>query len=76
MPDPYAENPLPEKKRRSGEQHSYRFRSNRFFCVGHQWFFTTREGFHGGPYISRQRAETGLSRFLSVVGMLPKGSHH
>ena len=52
------------------------FRSSRFFCVGNSWYFTTREGFDSGPYASRERAETGLKRFLNVVQMLPERSYH
>lgn len=47
------------------------FRSSRFFCVGSKWYFTTREGFDSGPYATRQRAESGLQRFLHIVSLLP-----
>jgi len=56
---------------RSGEEGRTPFRSNRFFCVGNRWYFTTREGFDSGPFASRERAETGLKRFLHVVRLLP-----
>ncbi|RBW48182.1 DUF6316 family protein [Marinobacter sp. F3R11] len=57
---------------RSGEDGSAPFRSNRFFCVGNRWYFTTREGFDSGPFASRERAEAGLRRFLHVVKLLPE----
>ena len=57
---------------RSGENNAVPFRSSRFFCVGNRWYFTTREGFDSGPYANRDRAETGLKRFLQVVQMLPE----
>ncbi|WP_350455557.1 DUF6316 family protein [Marinobacter sediminum] len=57
---------------RSGEQGPVPFRSSRFFCVGSKWYFTTREGFDSGPFASRERAETGLKRFLHVVRLLPE----
>lgn len=58
---------------RTGEENtSIPFRSSRFFCVGNRWYFTTREGFDSGPYATRERAEIGLKRFLSVVRMLPE----
>lgn len=56
---------------RDGENGPVPFRSSRFFCVGSKWYFTTREGFDSGPFASRQRAEVGLKRFLSVVRLLP-----
>jgi|TARA_Y100001934_G_C12303155_1_gene751038 hypothetical protein len=58
--------------RRTGEEGPVPFRSSRFFCVGSKWYFTTREGFDSGPFASRERAETGLKRFLHVVRMLPE----
>jgi len=61
-----------EMQQRAGEQGSVPFRSNRFFCVGNKWYFTTREGFDSGPFASRERAEEGLRRFLHVVRMLPE----
>lgn len=61
-----------DTQRRSGENGSAPFRSSRFFCVGSKWYFTTREGFDSGPFASRQRAETGLRRFLHVVRLLPE----
>lgn len=57
---------------RSGEEGRPPFRSSRFFCVGHDWHFTTREGFNSGPFASRERAETGLKHFLRVVSLLPE----
>lgn len=59
---------------RNGEAGPVPFRSSRFFCVGGQWYFTTREGFDSGPFASRNRAETGLKRFLHVVNLLPMDS--
>lgn len=61
-----------DTQRRSGENGPAPFRSSRFFCVGSKWYFTTREGLDSGPFASRQRAETGLRRFLHVVRLLPE----
>lgn len=58
---------------RSGEDIPTPFRSSRFFCVGRQWYFTTREGFDSGPFASRERAELGLKRLLHVIELLPNG---
>lgn len=51
------------------------FRSERFFCVNQQWFFATREGKDCGPYSSRDRAEEGLNKFLSMVEAKLKGHY-
>jgi hypothetical protein len=61
-----------DTQRRTGEEGPVPFRSSRFFCVGSKWYFTTREGFDSGPFASRERAETGLKRFLHVVRLLPE----
>ena len=57
---------------RHGESGDVPFRSDRFFCAGQKWYFSTREGFDSGPYASKERAEASLERFLSVVKRLPK----
>lgn len=49
---------------RDGEDEKTRFRSDRFFCEGGQWFFSTREGTMRGPYVSRDEAERELSMYL------------
>ena len=68
-----VEGAVMEPKPRTGEENTpIPFRSSRFFCVGNRWYFTTREGFDSGPYATRERAEIGLKRFLSVVRMLPE----
>lgn len=57
---------------RKGEDGNVPFRSDRFFCAGNRWYFSTREGFDSGPYASKERAEASLERFISVVQKLPK----
>ncbi len=47
------------------------FRSDRFFCVGNKWYFSTREGFDSGPYANKDRAKNSLDRFLSIACKLP-----
>ncbi|PAV24588.1 hypothetical protein C8D92_109152 [Tamilnaduibacter salinus] len=64
-----------DTQNRTGESGPVPFRSSRFFCVGGKWYFTTREGFDSGPFASRERAETGLRRFLHVARMLPEQTH-
>ena len=56
---------------RTGEDGKTPFRSNRFFCVGQKWYFTTREGFDSGHYADRTRARRGLDRFLHIVSLVP-----
>ena len=40
------------------------FRSDRFFCEGGKWYFTTRENTIEGPYDSRADAEQELMLYL------------
>ena len=54
---------------RKGEQGPTPFRSGRFFSVGGQWFFATREGNDQGPYQSKEDAEAELMMFLREVAM-------
>ena len=61
------QNPIP----RSDEQGDVPFRSNRFFCVGNRWYFSTREGFDSGPYADKNRAQNSLERFISIINKLP-----
>lgn len=50
--------------RQDDEEEKTRFRSDRFFCEGGSWFFTTREGVVKGPFASREEAEQELMMFL------------
>lgn len=56
---------------RNGEIGEIPFRSDRFFSVGNQWYFSTREGFDSGPYANKKRAQESLQRFLDIVKKLP-----
>lgn len=40
------------------------FRSDRFFCEGGKWFFSTRENTIEGPFDSRADAEQELMLYL------------
>ncbi|MBD3643620.1 MAG: DUF6316 family protein [Alcanivorax sp.] len=44
-----------------------RFRSDRFFTEGSQWYFATRENTVEGPFISREEAENGLMLYLRDI---------
>lgn len=57
---------------RNGEVGEVPFRSDRFFCAGNRWYFSTREGFDSGPYANKERAQESLKRFLQVVTKLPQ----
>jgi len=59
-----------DNQRRTGEKGPIPFRSDRFFCLGNRWYFSTREGFNSGPFASRERAEAGLDRYLQVARRL------
>lgn len=52
---------------RSGEEHKFWFRSDRFFTVDGQWYFTTRENRDVGPFETRGAAEHGLTIFIECV---------
>jgi len=58
---------------RSGEiEVKVRFRSERFFCVDGDWFFSTREGCDIGPYSSRLSASNGLILYIHYMEANPK----
>jgi hypothetical protein len=57
--------------KRSGESGQAPFRTNRFFTVSDQWYFSTREGFDSGPYVDKNQANEGLKRFLKVAKLIP-----
>ncbi len=59
-----------ESSNRLGEAGPVPFRSDRFFCVGNKWYFSTREGFDSGPYSSKVRARNGLDKFIAVIQMM------
>jgi hypothetical protein len=56
-----------ERINREGEHGSTPSRSDRFFRVEHEWYFTTREGQTHGPFDSKEEADASLTLFLSHV---------
>jgi len=46
------------------------FRTDRFFLVSGEWYFTTSEGEDFGPFCSRQDAERSLSRYLDTQSVI------
>lgn len=59
---------------RQGEAGPIPFRTGRFFNVGANWYFATREAIDQGPFSSRMEAETALVKYIekcrSVEGTL------
>lgn len=51
-------------KQRQGDISNNWFRSNRFYNVKGQWFFSTREGIDFGPFESQQDAAAALHQFI------------
>jgi len=49
---------------RKGEDGNVPFRCERTYCVGNEWFFTTREGTEEGPYESKDEAEVELAFYM------------
>ncbi len=49
---------------REGEVNKFWFRSDRFFSVENNWYFTTREKRDVGPFPNRDDAAQGLSLFI------------
>lgn len=42
-------------------------RTDRFFAVNANWFFSTREGAAIGPYTTKTEAQVGLSDFIEFI---------
>jgi hypothetical protein len=52
---------------RAGEEDKHWFRSDRFFLVGNEWYFTTRENRDVGPFGTREEAAHGLALFIECM---------
>lgn len=52
---------------RQGEQEKSWYRSDRFFRVNGDWYFSTREKVDVGPFDSKERAGKGLSLFIDSM---------
>lgn len=51
-------------EKRCGEQGSLPVRSSRYFAVGSQWYFVTREKTSLGPFESFDQAETSVRAYI------------
>ena len=49
---------------RNGEDTAMHFRSERFYAINCEWFFTTREGREIGPFQTHQEAEVELMLYI------------
>ena len=52
---------------RKGEAEKTWFRSSRFFHIGDNVYFSTREGTDVGPYKSQEAAERGLQVYIAAM---------
>lgn len=52
---------------RNGENEKHWYRSDRFFVVNSDWYFTTRENIDVGPFGSEASARQGLKLFIENV---------
>ena len=52
------------EKHRQGEVGAVPFRTGRFFNVGANWYFATREAIDQGPFSSRKEAEVALTKYI------------
>lgn len=54
-----------ETNPRKGEQDiPITFRTSRFFAIGTDWYFSTREGIDQGPYQSKELAKEAVTEFI------------
>ena len=49
---------------RQGESGPIPFRTGRFFNVGVNWYFATREAIDQGPFRNRNEAEVALTKYI------------
>lgn len=54
---------------RQGECGKHPLRSDRFFAIGSEWYFSTREGASIGPFTAKKDAETGLNDFIEFLNV-------
>lgn len=49
---------------RSGEVANAHGRTDRYFCISGEWFFSTRENLQIGPFLTYDAAEVEMIMFL------------
>lgn len=45
------------------------FRTNRFFTIGSDWYFSTREGKDKGPFANKEVAQAAITKFIREVSL-------
>lgn len=53
-------------RNRDGETGPLPFRTGRYFTIGANWYFATREQVDKGPFHTKEEAEMGLRDYLRV----------
>tara|TARA_R100000687_G_C6376235_1_gene130379 strand:- start:167 stop:538 length:372 start_codon:yes stop_codon:yes gene_type:complete len=61
-------------EKRRGEQGSLPIRSSRYFAIGSQWFFVTREKTSLGPFESFDQAETSVRAYIDDFDAQRRGN--
>lgn len=56
-----------EHKHREGESGTVPARTDRYFCLANEWYFTTRENQIHGPFETREEASEALAVYISIV---------
>ena len=56
---------------RFGEVDKVHFRTGRCYRVSDQWFFSTRENLHIGPFTSRDEVDVELFFYLKCLDTVP-----
>ncbi|MGI9294221.1 MAG: DUF6316 family protein [Pseudomonadales bacterium] len=54
---------------RAGEQGRIPVRTDRYFTVDRDWYFSTREGCPVGPYPNKNQAGKSLNDFLEFLSL-------
>lgn len=62
-----AENNINDTHRYGEHDIPITFRTNRFFSIGVNWYFSTREGIDHGPFDSKKLAELGIEKHISEL---------
>ena len=53
------------KPNRLNEDKAAIYRSDRFYCIGDEWYFAIRRGSDQGPYSSKEAAQAALKKFIA-----------
>lgn len=65
---PQNDNTTSSPSPRKGEQDiPITFRTNRFFTIGNNWYFSTREGIERGPFNTKEFAQQAINTYISEM---------